>query len=138
MGRTDDVINVAGHRLATGELEEALAGHDAVAECAVVGTSDPDRGEVPVGFVVLKDGVNLGADAVVEALIARMRQEVGAFAFFRRGYVVGRLPKTRSGKILRSVLRDLLEGRPPVVPSTIDDVKIVDEIADVLASGKTA
>ena len=78
------------------------------------------------------------SDAVVEALIARMRQEVGAFAFFRRGYVVGRLPKTRSGKILRSVLRDLLEGRPPVVPSTIDDVKIVDEIADVLASGKTA
>jgi propionyl-CoA synthetase len=104
----------------------------------VVGTSDPDRGEVPVGFVVLKDGVNLSADAVVDALITRMRQEVGAFAFFRRGYVVGRLPKTRSGKILRSVLRDLLEGRPPVVPSTIDDVKIVEEIADVLASGKIA
>jgi propionyl-CoA synthetase len=136
MGRTDDVINVAGHRLSTGEIEEAVAGHDAVAECAVVGASDPDRGEVPVGFVVIKDGVNQPPESLEPALLSHVRQALGAFVYFRRAVLVPRLPKTRSGKILRSVLRDLLEGRPPVVPSTIDDVRIVEEIAEALA--KTA
>ncbi|MEE4361610.1 MAG: AMP-binding protein [Pseudomonadales bacterium] len=129
MGRTDDVINVAGHRLSTGEIEEVVAAHPAIAECAVVGVADRDRGEVPVALVLLKDGSNLDAGTLEAELVARVRHEIGAFANFRRALVVDRLPKTRSGKILRKTLRRLAAGDAVEVPSTIDDPAIVDEIA---------
>ena len=129
MGRIDDVINVAGHRLSTGEMEEVVASHPAVAECAVVGIADPEKGQVPLGLVVLKDGVNMSQDVLVELLVALVRQKIGAFANFRRAAIVQRLPKTRSGKILRKVLRQMIDGDPYSVPSTIDDPAILDEIA---------
>jgi propionyl-CoA synthetase len=133
MGRMDDVINVAGHRLSSGEMEEALAGHPAVAECAVVGIEDAEKGQVPLGLVVLKDGVNIGRDQLRSELIQRVRDSVGPFASFRRAVVVKRLPKTRSGKILRQVLRKLIDGKPYVVPSTIDDPATMGEIAGAVA-----
>jgi propionyl-CoA synthetase len=133
MGRMDDVINVAGHRLSSGELEEALAGHGAVAECAVVGIEDPEKGQVPLGLVVLKDGVNIGREQLLSELIQRVRDSVGPFASFRRAVVVKRLPKTRSGKILRQVLRKMIDGKPYIVPSTIDDPAIMGEVADAVA-----
>jgi propionyl-CoA synthetase len=132
MGRMDDVINVAGHRLSTGEMEEVVAGHPAVAECAVVGIEDPDKGQVPLGLVVLKDGVNIDPGTLERELVAGVREGVGAFANFRRAVVVKRLPKTRSGKILRQVMRKMIDGRPYVVPSTIDDPAIMDELARTL------
>ncbi|MDG1206660.1 MAG: AMP-binding protein, partial [Pseudomonadales bacterium] len=101
MGRTDDVINVAGHRLSTGEMEEIVASHPACAECAVIGIADKDKGQMPVGLVLLKDGVNIEADALESELALMVRQQIGAFANFKRAIVVPRLPKTRSGKILR-------------------------------------
>ncbi len=128
MGRMDDVINVAGHRLSTGQMEEIVAEHPAVAECAVVGIADPDKGQIPLGLVLLKDGVNIGADALEADLVARVRQAVGAFANFKRVVVVERLPKTRSGKILRATLRKMIDGVPYTVPSTIDDPAIIPEI----------
>jgi propionyl-CoA synthetase len=138
MGRTDDVINVAGHRLSTGEIEEVVAGHPAVAECAVIGVADADRGEVPVGLVLLQDGAGIGADALEAELVARVRREIGAFACFRRAVVVDRLPKTRSGKILRRLLRGLAAGEAVAAPSTIDDPAIVDEIATRLRDAGVA
>ncbi|QKK02979.1 MAG: propionyl-CoA synthetase [Pseudomonadota bacterium] len=128
MGRTDDVINVAGHRLSTGEMEEIVAAHPAVAECAVFGVDDELKGEVPLGLVVLKDGCRQSDAEVCSELIARVRAELGAVACFRRAVVVKRLPKTRSGKILRRSLRELANGDSPAVPSTIDDPAILDEI----------
>jgi propionyl-CoA synthetase len=133
MGRMDDVINVAGHRLSSGQMEEALAAHPAVAECAVVGIDDVDKGQVPLGLVVLKDGVNTERAELERELVQRVRQDVGPFASFRRAVVVRRLPKTRSGKILRQVLRKMIDGKPYVVPSTIDDPAIMDEIKASLA-----
>jgi len=133
MGRMDDVINVAGHRLSSGEMEAALAGHPAVAECAVVGIEDAEKGQVPLGLVVLKDGVNIARDQLLAELVQRVRESVGPFASFRRAAVVGRLPKTRSGKILRQVLRKMIDGKPYVVPSTIDDPAIMSEVATALA-----
>lgn len=133
MGRIDDVINVAGHRLSTGQMEEVVAEHPAVAECAVVGIADADKGQVPLGLLVLKDGVNIAIDALRSELIASVRARIGAFANFKRAYVVQRLPKTRSGKILRATLRKMIDGEPFEVPSTIDDPVIIDEIRDVLA-----
>jgi propionyl-CoA synthetase len=133
MGRMDDVINVAGHRLSSGELEEALAAHPAVAECAVVGIDDAEKGQVPLGLVVLKDGVNIGRDQLFNELIQRVRDTVGPFASFRRAAVVKRLPKTRSGKILRQALRKMIDGKPYAVPSTIDDPAIMGEVADAVA-----
>jgi propionyl-CoA synthetase len=130
MGRTDDVINVAGHRLSTGEIEEVVAGHPAVAECAVIGVPDADRGEVPIGLVLLKDGVNAEPGVLEQELVARVRADVGAFANFKRALVVERLPKTRSGKILRTALRRLARGEAVDPPSTIDDPAILPEIAD--------
>ena len=121
MGRADDVINVAGHRLSTGQLEEVVASHPAVAECAVIGIHDPDRGQVPVGLLLIKDGVNVEADALQSELVAMVRASVGAFANFKRAVVVARLPKTRSGKILRQVMRKMVDGQAYAVPSTIDD-----------------
>ena len=132
MGRMDDVINVAGHRISTGALEEVLAGHPAVAECAVVGIADADKGQIPLGLVLLKDGVNVQAEVLERELAGAVRQAVGAFANFRRAVVVKRLPKTRSGKILRATLRKMIDGAPYTVPSTIDDPAIVAEIEGVL------
>ena len=133
MGRVDDVINVAGHRLSTGELEEVLAAHPAVAECAVLGLADELRGQVPVGLVVLKDGQQPAEAALEQELVQLIRQRIGAVACFRQVAVVARLPKTRSGKILRKTLRQLADGEDFPVPSTIDDPAILAEIRQVLA-----
>lgn len=132
MGRIDDVINVAGHRLSTGEMEELLAGHPAVAECAVLGIADELRGQRPIGLVVLKDGVQAEENHLEAELIALIRQQIGAVAYFRNALVVKRLPKTRSGKILRKVLRQIADGESYAVPSTIDDPAILDEITEKL------
>jgi len=132
MGRVDDVMNVAGHRLSTGQMEEVVADHPAVAECAVVGIRDPDKGQVPLGLVLLKDGVNIEQSTLEQELIQMVRGDVGAFANFRKVCVVPRLPKTRSGKILRQVLRQMIDGDPYKVPSTIDDPAILEEVASVL------
>ena len=133
MGRTDDVINVAGHRLSTGEIEEVVAGHGAVAECAVIGVPDDDRGEVPLALALLKDGASLDAGALEAEIVARVRAQIGAFANLKRVVVVARLPKTRSGKILRTALRRLAVGEAVAPPSTIDDPSILPEIAETLA-----
>ena len=132
MGRVDDVMNVAGHRLSTGELEEVVAAHPAVAECAVVGIADEDRGQVPLGLVCCKDGINVEPTALQAELVRMVRSRVGAFANFKRALVVPRLPKTRSGKILRQVIRRMADGAPYDVPSTIDDPTILDEVAAAL------
>jgi propionyl-CoA synthetase len=129
MGRTDDVINVAGHRLSTGELEEVLATHPDVAECAVIGVEDEMKGQVPVGFVVLKAGVSRSEDELRPELVALVRQRIGPVAAFKQALVVERLPKTRSGKILRATMRNIADGRETFVPSTIDDPTILNEIA---------
>jgi propionyl-CoA synthetase len=128
MGRLDDVINVAGHRLSTGEMEEILAAHPAVAECAVLGLADELRGQVPAGLVVLKDGQTLAEADLERDLVAAVRARIGALACFRQVLVVKRLPKTRSGKILRKSLRQLADGEDLAVPATIDDPLILDEI----------
>lgn len=132
MGRTDDNINVAGHRLSTGEMEELIGSHATVAECAVVGIDDELRGQVPVGFVVLKDGVETDAATIEKELIQLIRKEIGAVAFFRKVAVVARLPKTRSGKILRKTIRRLAVEADVPVPPTIDDPKIMTEISDAM------
>lgn len=132
MGRTDDVINVAGHRLSTGEMEEILAAHTAVAECAVIGVEDELKGQLPIGLVILKDGVNIAPEALERELVALIREEIGAIACFQRALVVPRLPKTRSGKILRKLLRQVANGEDYSVPSTIDDPASVDEVAEQL------
>ena len=132
MGRIDDVINVAGHRMSTGELEEVVASHPAVAECAVVGIADADRGQVPLGLVVLKDGVNVTAGALRAELVEMVRRNLGPFANFKRALIVKRLPKTRSGKILRQVLRKMIDGEPYVTPSTIEDPVVIGEVEETL------
>jgi propionyl-CoA synthetase len=135
MGRTDDVINVAGHRLSTGEMEEVLASHPAVAECAVIGVGDPVKGQVPRGFVVLKSGT--GADpAVVSAeLIQLVRDQIGPVAALRQVDVVAALPKTRSGKILRKTMRGIADGNDEPVPSTIEDPAALDALRPLLHGG---
>ena len=133
MGRTDDVINVAGHRLSTGEMEEVVAAHAAVAECAVVGVQDGLKGQVPVGLVVLKDGIEVAIATIEDELIQQMREAIGPVASFRRVLVVNRLPKTRSGKILRSTLRAIADGTPYTLPSTIEDPAVLDEMTAALA-----
>ena len=132
MGRTDDVINVAGHRLSTGEMEEVVAAHPAVAECAVIGIEDADKGQVPVGLLVVKDGENQALEALQAELVALVRKDIGAFANFKRTVVVERLPKTRSGKILRKVMRAIADAKPFDPPATIDDPAILDEIRSTL------
>jgi propionyl-CoA synthetase len=121
MGRTDDVINVAGHRLSTGEMEEIVADHPAVAECAVIGVDDPLKGQQPIGFVLLKNGVDIEEQQLESELVAMVRKDIGAVACFKRAVVVDRLPKTRSGKILRKLMRQIADGQDYSVPSTIDD-----------------
>jgi propionyl-CoA synthetase len=132
MGRIDDVINVAGHRLSTGELEQALASHVAVAECAVIGVADALKGTVPVGLVVLKAGVTTPETEVIRELIARVRSEIGPVASFQRCYIVSRLPKTRSGKVLRATMRAIADDRPYEVPATIEDPDTLEEIRQLL------
>ncbi len=132
MGRTDDIINVAGHRLSTGGMEEILSGHPDVAECAVIAAPDPIKGEVPVGFVVLKAGVSRSTETIVSELIQRIRDEIGAVACFRSAAVLKRLPKTRSGKILRGTMKKIAEGASFTPPATIDDPAILDEVRDAL------
>ena len=132
MGRTDDIINVAGHRLSTGAMEEVLAAHPDVAECAVIGAADALKGQVPLGLVVLKAGANrIEADVAAE-LVALVRERIGPVAAFKDARVVKRLPKTRSGKILRATIRALADGQTPVVPATIEDPAALDEVGAVL------
>ena len=135
MGRTDDVINVAGHRLSTGRIEEVLAEHAAVAECAVVGIRDEQKGQVPVGLLLLKDGINIDEATLVAELVQKVRDAVGPIANFKRALVVSRLPKTRSGKILRQVIRKMIDGDAYNVPSTIDDPDIIRELEATLIEG---
>jgi propionyl-CoA synthetase len=132
MGRTDDVINVAGHRLSTGEMEEIVAGHPAVAECCVIGVNDPLKGQQPVGFVLIKNGVEVDESELESELVAMVRKEIGAVACFRKAVVVQRLPKTRSGKILRKLLRQIADGHEYSVPSTIDDPASLPEIEEIM------
>jgi len=132
MSRIDDVINVAGHRLSTGALEEALATHPAVAECAVIGVSDKLKGEMPLGFVVLNAGADVDEAELKAELVKTVRSEVGPIATPRDILVVKRLPKTRSGKILRATMRHIAEGTEYKVPATIEDPAVLDEISSEL------
>ncbi len=134
MGRVDDVINVAGHRLSTGEMEEVLASHQAVAECAVIGVHDELKGQVPRGFVVLKAGVDGDPAAIAAELVQLVRDQIGAVAALRRVDVVGALPKTRSGKILRKTMRGIADGVQEPVPSTIEDASVLDTLRPVLTT----
>ncbi|MFI1761100.1 propionyl-CoA synthetase [Streptomyces sp. NPDC020800] len=132
MGRTDDVINVAGHRLSTGALEEVLSGHPDVAECTVVGVADALKGQVPRGFVVLKAGTVRSPEDVAADLVASVRETIGPVAALRRIDIVAALPKTRSGKILRRTMREIADGNDPELPSTIDDPAVLDALRPVL------
>jgi propionyl-CoA synthetase len=129
MSRIDDIINVAGHRLSTGGMEEVLASHPAVAECAVIGVADELKGELPMGFVVLKGGVTTPEEQIRKELVAKVRDEIGPVAAFKLVTVVKRLPKTRSGKILRGTMKSIADDKPWRMPATIDDPAILDEIA---------
>ncbi|HEX4853628.1 propionyl-CoA synthetase [Arenimonas sp.] len=135
MSRIDDIINVAGHRLSTGAMEEVLAGHPDVAECAVIGVADALKGQIPVGLVVLKAGVQRPQAAILQELVERVRAQIGAVAAFKQAVVVARLPKTRSGKVLRATMRAIADGRPYTVPATIDDPRSLEEIAGALRPG---
>jgi len=128
MGRTDDIINVAGHRLSTGAMEEVLSGHPAVAECAVIGAKDALKGEQPCGFVVLKSGITTAPEQVEKELVARVRDQIGPVAAFKLAMVVKRLPKTRSGKILRGTMKKIADSDSFNMPATIDDPMVLDEI----------
>ena len=133
MGRTDDIINVAGHRLSTGSMEEVLASHRDVAECAVIGARDELEGETPIGLVVLKAGVDRPEQQVAAELVALVRERIGPVAAFKDARVVARLPKTRSGKILRGSIRKIADGETVAVPPTIEDPAVLEEIRTVLA-----
>ena len=132
MARTDDVINVAGHRLSTGALEEVLAGQADVAECAVLGIADALKGQVPLGLLVLNAGVTRDPDDIVAEAVQSMRDKIGPVAAFKLCSVVARLPKTRSGKILRATMRSIANGETWKMPATIDDPLILEEIATAL------
>jgi propionyl-CoA synthetase len=132
MGRTDDVINVSGHRLSTGAMEQVLASHPAVAECAVIGVADPLKGQRPAGYVVLKAGVDVPEDRLRAELVALVRERIGAVADFKDVAVVEGLPKTRSGKILRKTMRQMADGEQYTVPSTIEDTSVLDALQEVL------
>ncbi|MEW6054050.1 MAG: propionyl-CoA synthetase [Nitrospirota bacterium] len=132
MGRVDDVINVAGHRLSTGSMEEVVAQHEDIAECAVIGAHDTLKGQLPVGLVVLKSGVVRGEEELKKELVQMIRNEIGPVACFKEAVVVARLPKTRSGKILRSTMRKIADAQPYTVPSTIDDPSILGEVEEAL------
>ncbi|PUA82793.1 propionyl-CoA synthetase [Nocardioides currus] len=137
MGRTDDVINVAGHRLSTGAMEAVIARHPDVAECAVVGAADDLKGQLPRGFVVLKSGVDRPHGEIVDELVQKVRDEIGAVAAFRVVDVVDALPKTRSGKILRRSMRDIVDGKAVAVPPTIEDASVLERIRADFAPAPT-
>ncbi|WP_199432621.1 propionyl-CoA synthetase [Qaidamihabitans albus] len=138
MGRTDDVINVAGHRLSTGSMEAVLAAHPAVAECAVIGVHDQLKGQLPRGFVVLKSGADITEERLREELVAAVRRDIGPVAAFRDVSVVDALPKTRSGKILRKTMRGIADGREEPVPSTIEDPNVLTALREILRPGERA
>ena len=132
MGRTDDIINVAGHRLSTGSMEEVLASHKDVAECAVIGAKDELKGQTPIGLVVLKAGVTRPEAEIAAELVALVRERIGPVAAFKDARVVARLPKTRSGKILRASIRKIADGETAPVPPTIEDPAALDELRLVM------
>jgi propionyl-CoA synthetase len=132
MSRTDDIINVAGHRLSTGGMEEVLASHSDVAECAVLGIKDQLKGEVPCGFIVLKSGVNRPPAEIEKECVALIRDKIGPVAAFKLAITVGRLPKTRSGKILRGTIKKMADGDSWTMPATIEDPKVLDEVGAAL------
>jgi propionyl-CoA synthetase len=132
MSRTDDIINVAGHRLSTGGMEEVLAAHPDVAECAVLGIKDELKGEVPCGFIVLKAGVSRAPAVIEQEIVALVRERIGPVAAFKLAITVARLPKTRSGKILRGTIKKIADGEPWTMPATIDDPAVLDEIGEAL------
>jgi propionyl-CoA synthetase len=134
MGRTDDVINVAGHRLSTGSMEAVVATHPAVAECAVIGVADPLKGQVPRAFVVLKSGVDIDPAQLEREVVAAIRDEIGPVAALKSVVIVPGLPKTRSGKILRRTMRGIADGRPEAPPSTIEDIGVLDILRPLLQS----
>lgn len=134
MSRTDDIINVAGHRLSTGAIEEVLAAHPDVAECAVMGVSDKLKGQLPVGLVVLQAGASRGTDEIVAELVSMVRERIGPVAVFKKAVVVGRLPKTRSGKILRGTMRKIADCEEYRMPATIEDPQVLDEIRVAMQS----
>ena len=139
MTRVDDVINVAGHRLSTGQIEEVLGAHDDVAECAVIGVADELKGQVPLGFVVLKAGVDRPDQEIAGEIVQMVRDRIGPVAFFKSALVVQRLPKTRSGKILRGTIQKMADNQPWTMPATIEDPVVLDEIKDGLkAAGYAA
>jgi propionyl-CoA synthetase len=130
MGRVDDVINVAGHRLSTGEMEEVVSTHKDIAECAVIGAHDDLKGQVPVGLCVLKAGVSRSHEDIQKDLAQMIRDTIGPIASYKATAVVARLPKTRSGKILRGTMRKIADGEQYTLPSTIDDPSTLGEIED--------
>jgi len=134
MSRTDDIINVAGHRLSTGGMEEVLASHQDVAECAVIGVADAIKGQAPLGFLVLKAGVNRPHEMITAECVALIRDRIGPVAAFKTATVVQRLPKTRSGKILRGAMQKIADSQPWTMPATIDDPAILDEITEALSA----
>ncbi|MBE6430038.1 MAG: propionyl-CoA synthetase [Campylobacter sp.] len=134
LGRMDGIINVAGHRLSTGEMEEIIAKHPDIAECAVIGVNDELKGEVPMGFIVLKQGIERDHRGIVDGAIALIRQEIGAVASFKLACVVNALPKTRSGKILRKNLKELADGVECKIPATIEDASVLDHCKEVVAT----
>ncbi|PYI67027.1 propionyl-CoA synthetase [Arthrobacter livingstonensis] len=134
MGRTDDVINVAGHRLSTGAIEQVVGKHPAVAECAVIGVADALKGQKAVGYVVLKSGVSIDPDALQKELVALVRKEIGPVADFKNATIVDALPKTRSGKILRKTMRQIADGDDYTVPSTIEDPSVIENLVPILSA----
>ena len=135
-GRIDDVINVAGHRLSTADIEEVVASHEMVAECAVIGVADELKGQVPVGFVILKGGVDIDEQDLESQLISMVRKKVGPVASFKQSVIAKRLPKTRSGKILRATMRSLADGKPFTEPSTIEDPAVLVELKELMSEKK--
>ena len=131
-GRIDDVINVAGHRLSTSDIEEVVASHEAVAECAVIGVTDELKGQVPVGFVILKGGSEIGETDLEKELIRMVRKKVGPVASFKQSVIATRLPKTRSGKILRGTMRAIADGKTYSLPSTIEDPAALVELKTLM------
>jgi propionyl-CoA synthetase len=132
MSRTDDIINVAGHRLSTGAIEEVLASHPDVAECAVFGVQDELKGQLPLGLLVLKAGVTRTGDEIVPEVVQQVRDRIGPVAVFKKAAVVNRLPKTRSGKILRGTMRRMADNEEYKVPATIEEPATLDEIREAL------
>ena len=136
MTRTDDVINVAGHRLSTGAIEEVIASHEDVAECAVVGLNDEIKGQVPLGLIVLKVDAEGASVSIIEDIVRYVRESMGAVVAFKVAVIVPRLPKTRSGKILRGTIAKIANGEKYLLPATIEDPDVLDEIKQGLMESK--